>query len=239
MSIRLWRVPRSLVSMVAVALLAGLAPGPAFAASPLPACRYTDIATHHPAYSDWDLTLLDTIYRVPSSYVPPDLVSTSGAGVNGGHLVRSLLIRDLAAMSHDAHAAGSAFAVYSSYRSYQTQVEVYARKVEQYGEAEARRRSARPGHSEHQLGTAIDFRSAYSMLPPMSYDDYGQTKSGRFLGANAWKYGFVMSYPKSRRSVTCYIYEPWHFRYFGRERAAAIHDSGLTTREWLWREGGY
>jgi D-alanyl-D-alanine carboxypeptidase len=53
---------------------------------------------------------------------------------------------------------------------------------------------------------------------------------------NAWKYGFVMTYPKGKTSVTCYQYEPWHFRYVGRTRARTIQQSGLTLRQFLWRE---
>jgi D-alanyl-D-alanine carboxypeptidase len=55
------------------------------------------------------------------------------------------------------------------------------------------------------------------------------------MAANAWRYGFVMSYPRGREDVTCYLYEPWHYRYFGRALAARIHASGLTPREFLWR----
>jgi len=54
---------------------------------------------------------------------------------------------------------------------------------------------------------------------------------------NAWKYGWVMSYPKDKTDLTCYQYEPWHYRYFGRTVAAAIQASGMTVREWLWQHG--
>ncbi len=57
------------------------------------------------------------------------------------------------------------------------------------------------------------------------------------MKANAWKFGFVMSYPKAAKDKSCYAYEPWHYRYFGRTLAKAIHDAGLTTRQWLWRRG--
>src|SRR4029079_7567934 len=68
------------------------------------------------------------------------------------------------------------------------------------------------------------------------YTDWGKTKAGAWLRANAWKYGFVMSYPKGKSTVTCYGYEPWHFRYVGRAEAAKVRASGLTLREYLWRE---
>jgi D-alanyl-D-alanine carboxypeptidase len=54
------------------------------------------------------------------------------------------------------------------------------------------------------------------------------------MARNAWKFGWVMSYPKGKTDVTCFTYEPWHYRYVGRDVAAAIHESGLTTREYLW-----
>ena len=53
---------------------------------------------------------------------------------------------------------------------------------------------------------------------------------------NAWKFGWVLSYPKGKRKTVCYGYEPWHWRYVGREQAKAIHDSGLPVRKFLWRE---
>ena len=54
------------------------------------------------------------------------------------------------------------------------------------------------------------------------------------MKANAWKYGWVMSYPKGKSAKTCYQYEPWHYRYVGRANAKSIHASGLTTRQWIW-----
>ena len=104
-----------------------------------------------------------------------------------------------------------------------------------HGYAVALKESARAGHSEHQLGTTVDFRS-YGGSAPWDYTDWATTKAGAWLKANAWKYGFVMSYPKGKTSVTCYAYEPWHYRYVGRTARGAIRASGLTLREYLWRE---
>lgn len=101
------------------------------------------------------------------------------------------------------------------------------------GYSQALLTSARAGHSEHQLGTAIDFRSSGGSAP-WNYTDWGTTAAGRWLAANAWVYGFVMSYPKGAQALTCYSYEPWHYRYVGRGVAKKIHDSKLTSRQWLW-----
>ena len=103
----------------------------------------------------------------------------------------------------------------------------------QVGRKKALRVSARPGHSEHQLGTTIDF--ARTSAPPGA-GNFAATPTGRWLARNAADFGFVMSYPKGSSDVTCYAAEPWHFRWIGRDRAASVVASGLILREWLWRE---
>ncbi len=138
-------------------------------------------------------------------------------------------------MAKAARKAGRAIAVRSAYRSYASQKSVFAGWKARSGEQQARKYSARPGHSEHQLGTTIDFRSASSQAAPWDYNDWATSKPGAWMKANAWKYGFVMSYPKGKFSKTCYGYEPWHYRYVGRTLARQIHESGLTPREYLWR----
>jgi D-alanyl-D-alanine carboxypeptidase len=202
---------------------------------PLPACRYLDGLTRHRELRQWRKTLLDTNLRVGKRYAPDDLVSVSRAGIGGSGQVRELMIDDLRALASAARAAGKSVAVRSAYRSYQTQKQVFAGWVEELGYERALEVSARAGHSEHQLGTAIDFRSASSTKPPWEYDDWGATGPGRWMRNNAWRYGFVMSYPRGKQSETCYDHEPWHFRYVGRALAARIHDQGVTLRRFLWR----
>ena len=199
----------------------------------LPKCTgvYKDVITAHTAYSDWQITLVDTIYRVPASYYPPDLTST---GLPGGGLIRSLAKPDLTAMAKAAAAAGNPLQVASAFRSYATQVSTFNYWVRVSGRAAALLASARPGHSEHQLGLAIDFTSRGGRAP-WNYADWATTAAGRWMTQNAWRYGWVLSYPKGKSpSITCYQYEPWHYRYVGRTEAAAIHASGLTTRQYLW-----
>lgn len=203
---------------------------------PLPECRYDDVLTPYRAYRDWRKTLLDPIYMVPRSYVPPNLVSVREANISGRGKVRPLVLTDLRALAAAARAAGKPLAIQSAYRSYARQETIFANNVEQYGFKYAALVSARPGHSEHQLGTALDFKSKGGPAP-WELKDWATTPAGKWMKNNGWKYGFVMSYPYGKRSVTCYKYESWHYRYFGREVARAITESGLTTREWLWRQG--
>ena len=223
-----------MVLLLAVAVATGLATT-VVSAGALPPCRVADVPTAHRQYSDWARTILDTTYRLPAGYYPPGLRSTAEAGLTGGQKVRSLVIPDLRAMTRAARAAGARLAVQSAFRSYSTQVSTFAYWTRVSGRAAALKSSARAGHSEHQLGTTIDFQS-YGGSAPWFYADWGKTKAGAWLRTNAWKYGFVMSYPKNRMGVTCYAYEPWHYRYVGRKVAAAVRASGLTLREYLWRQ---
>ena len=221
--------------LLTIALLTGVAATTSAASPPLPACRIADTLAKHRWVGDWHRSLVDVTYRLSTAYAPTDLRSTSYAGLNGGYYVRRHVIADLKAMATAARAAGARFVVQSAYRSYRTQKSTFAYWVRVHGYKVAITESARPGHSEHQMATTLDFRG-YGGAAPWDYRDWGGTRVGKWLAANAWKYGFVMSYPKGKTAVTCYQYEPWHYRYVGRERAIAIRDSGLTLREFLWRE---
>jgi D-alanyl-D-alanine carboxypeptidase len=200
----------------------------------LPECRYGDHLTRYHLLRHWRKTLLDTNLKVRRAYAPDDLVPVSRAGIGGTGYVRRVVIDDLEAMAAAARAAGKGIAVRSAYRSYQTQVAVFQSWVDRYGYDYALLYAARPGHSEHQLGTTVDLRSAASARAPWDYDDWAETGPGRWMKDHAWEYGFIMSYPKGKRRQSCYGYEPWHYRYFGRARAAEIHASGQVPRRYLW-----
>ena len=226
------------VRLVALLLVAGLLTGLAAsvsAATPLPTCKVADTLTKYRSYSDWNRSILDLTYRLSSTYKPTDLTSTSNAGLNSGYSVRKHIVADLKAMAAAAKAAGARFSVQSAFRSYATQKSTFQYWVDLHGYATALKESARAGHSEHQLGTTLDLRS-YGGSAPWNHTDWATTKAGAWLKANAYKYGFLMSYPKGKTTVTCYTYEPWHYRYVGRARAKLIKESGLTLREYLWRE---
>jgi D-alanyl-D-alanine carboxypeptidase len=211
-------------------------PEPAPTAPPLPVHpggTYLDVLTPHHAYGEWSITLLDTIYRLPAEYAPGDLVDSSVAGLNGGYVIRAFVVDDLRAMADAAAAAGVPIGVVSGYRSHDQQISTFDYWVQVGGYEQALRTSARPGHSEHQLGTAIDFTSAGGAAP-WTYADWAATPAGAWMAANAWRYGFVMSYPPNRYLETGYDYEPWHYRYVGRDLAAAATADGRTLRGVLW-----
>ena len=119
--------------------------------------------------------------------------------------LREILIPDLLLMVEDAGKEELTLVISSTYRSYEYQDKVFKWNVEQNGLEIAERESARPGTSQHQLGTAIDFGTIT--------DDYAFTLAGEWLLENAWKYGFSLSYPNGYEDLTGYRYECWHFRY--------------------------
>lgn len=202
-------------------------------AADVPACRYDDLVLAGDPWRDHADLLLDTTYRLPATDDPPDLVSVRAAGFTSDHQVRAIVIDDLRALREAAEAAGLGLEVQSAYRSFSYQRQVFAGWVERLGEARALRVSARPGHSEHQLGTAIDLRSRGGPAP-WDLDDWARTPEGAWMRDNAYRFGFVLSYPAGEEERTCYDYEPWHFRWVGVERAAQVHASGLPLRVWLW-----
>lgn len=216
---------------------AGVAAGPVVFGGtlPPPECRYDDVLTKYHALPEWRMSLMDTIFMVSKDYVPPKLVSVSNAGIGGSGRIRKAVIADLRALAAAAREAGNPLRVVSSYRSWKEQQVLFRREVERFGEIRGRESVARPGHSEHQLGTTIDFGSGGESLKAWAYDDWATTPAGSWIKKNGWKYGFLLSYPKHKKATTCYRYEPWHYRYVGREMAADVKAGGLTLREYLWK----
>lgn len=180
------------------------------------------------------LVLVNKQYKLPSSYIPPDLVPVAESGVRttaGGMYIRQIIVADLSAMNSAASNAGIDLAILSAYRSYSTQESTYNYWVSVLGQAEADRVSARPGHSQHQLGTTVDFTT--NEISDKLGAQFANTAAGRWLADNAWKYGFALSYPAGWESTTGYSYEPWHYRYIGVANAATWHNSGKILELWL------
>ncbi len=212
------------------------APSSVVAIGPLPECRLDDILTVPRDYDSWSTTLVDWLLSVGKDYKPPDLVSVRTAGLTGSGYVRKVAIDDLRALAKAAAKNGTPIGSWSAYRIYDQQVELFNGYVKAYGYDNAIEFSHRPGHSEHQLGLAIDFMAsgANGMLS-------GSSATGKWMAKNAWKYGWLLSYPPSKtdpshlwNETVCFRSESWHYRYLGRDLAAKVHDSGLTIREYLW-----
>jgi D-alanyl-D-alanine carboxypeptidase len=120
----------------------------------------------------------------------------------------------------------------SGFRTYKTQEALYDRTKATRGLAVAEKLSARPGHSEHQLGLAADFSAKGQGCVILTC--FGNTQAGRWLEQNAHEYGFILRYPKGFRAITGFQYEPWHFRYVGIELATEMKTKGIRTLEEFW-----
>jgi zinc D-Ala-D-Ala carboxypeptidase len=201
-------------------------------ASAAPPCTVDELVTALDPDAHPERIVLDPAWRLPPGYAPPDLVSVSRAGFTSELLLRAVVIEDLRALREAAAADGVRLAVQSAYRSEAYQDRVHQGWVRLLGAERAAEVSARPGHSEHQLGTALDLRSADGP-PAWELDDWATTAEGAWVAENAARFGFVVSYPRGARTVTCYDYEPWHLRWVGREAAADASASGLAYRAWL------
>jgi D-alanyl-D-alanine carboxypeptidase len=187
------------------------------------------------------LAEVNASYGLDPNYVPPELVRL-GDYVPGRVTLPEMLLRQEAAsalgkMIKVMLAEGLGPTVLSSYRSYFDQAVAHQRWVVE-DPANADRISALPGHSEHQLGTAVDFGSpempaltgnTTDKLSPL----FAQTSEGRWLVAHASEYGFSLSSPAGAEALTGLAYEPWHYRYVGSDLARYLQTSGLFLDEYL------
>lgn len=174
------------------------------------------------------LVLVNKQYKLPSSYAPKDLVKASKSGIRRGenYYLRNIVIPDLTRMITDAKSEGVDLSIVSGYRSYQTQIDTYNYwlKMNNGNTSLVDTFSARAGHSQHQLGTAIDFST--NEIGDKLGDEFSNTKASKWLSQNAYKYGFVISYPKGYENITGYKHESWHYRYIGVENAQNMINLG-------------
>ncbi len=195
----------------------------------------------HIADGDYLLALV-TKQTTLGEYTPADLVRVPDEmkGHDYPYELRAEAYQSLRTMWETARAEGITLSIVSAYRSYETQRIIFNDNVARRGgdEEEANRFSARPGQSEHQLGTVVDFTAPGAYLSAA----FAETPAGLWLAENAHRFGFVMSYPADSQPITGYIYEPWHFRYIGVDNALAWKESGLVLSQFLedqpqdWKE---
>jgi D-alanyl-D-alanine carboxypeptidase len=182
--------------------------------------------------------LVDRTHSLSPDYVPKDLVPLQDYRVPtlGSDVLRLRreAAENLGRLVEGAAADGEELVVASAYRSYEEQQLSHERLISVFG-ADADGMSAAPGHSQHQLGTAIDFTNAaagYQVWMP-----FAQTSAYWWLEHHAWEYGFVLAYPNGKEEQTGYQWEPWHYRYVGVEDAERLERKDLSLQEFLEREG--
>ena len=182
---------------------------------------------------DWRLILVNKQNPVPDGYE-----ATLG-NINGSLQADERIIDDVYDMLEAANRDGVDLMICSAYRSYERQTELFNNKMNKlmnkgmsYMEAYSvgSMSVTVPGTSEHQLGLALDILTGnYTSMD----DGFGDTAAGKWLKENAPDYGFILRYPEGKEEITGIIYEPWHFRYVGRQYSRDITESGLCLEEYL------
>jgi LAS superfamily LD-carboxypeptidase LdcB len=195
------------------------------------------VITKNSRTSQWATSVLDPMYRLSSSYKPTNLVRITWRGVispKGGYWLKREAADAASAMFAAAAVEKIQLKILSAYRSYSAQVQVFAKWVAKSGLQQARKYSAVPGHSEHQLGTTVDIGSLTGVA--WSNPKFATSPTALWLEAHAYKFGFVRSYPAGAANIalSCYGAEAWHWRYVGKILAYEIVCSAQVPRIFLW-----
>lgn len=173
------------------------------------------------------LVLVNKEYKLPENYVPSKLELISNEFANENKYLREEARIAFETLSKSAKELGYRIIAVSTYRDYEYQNKLYNMYVEEKGLDYADKCSARPGHSEHQTGLAVDVEGSNH-----DYDEFENSKEFIWMKENAYKYGFILRYPKGKEKITGFKYEPWHYRYVGLDTAKTIHDENLTLEEY-------
>jgi len=162
--------------------------------------------------------LVNTFHKLDENYTPENLVNISNWYAFAGHRIRQEVNEAYEKMAQAANQEGLRLIATSSFRTHAEQQSLF----ERYGDGHA----ARPGHSEHQTGLALDI-----VAPYVIGNEFEGTPEFAWLQINAHRFGFIIRYPKDKKYLTGYDYESWHYRYLGVELATRVFNSGLTFDE--------
>lgn len=174
-----------------------------------------------------NLILVNKYNYLTEDYIPENLEEISIEYARSGMQLVSEAKEAFETLSQEAKKDGMTIIAMSSYRSYDYQVNLYNNYVKSDGKDAADTYSARPGFSEHQTGLAVDI---YNKELP--YTSFEETKEFEWMQKNAYKYGFILRFPKDKVNITGYQYEAWHYRYVGKKAAKYIHDHNITLEEY-------
>lgn len=174
--------------------------------------------------------LINKHYFVEKNYLPNNLVKLQDYPINyikrenEVMLASSIALENLIEMFNDAKKEDIDLYVFSAYRDYLKQEYLYYIVNQQNDNY-----SARPGHSEHHSGLAFDISTPDVGLTL----HFEKTKGYDWLVNNCYRYGFILRYPKNKENITLYKFEPWHFRYVGKDIALNIHNNSLSLEEYI------
>lgn len=192
-----------------------------------------DIDSVNISKDDWNLVLINKQHSIPEDYT-----FTLGT-IKGGMKCDERIIPSLLEMLQAARNDGINLVICSPYRDLNRQKVLFNRKITAYMKKgmsymDAYSITAQavtvPGASEHQIGLALDIIcDTYSSLT----EGFGDTEAGKWLAEHSCEYGFILRYPKGKEYITGIEYEPWHFRYVGKEAAQMITEKGITLEEFV------
>jgi len=180
-----------------------------------------------------NLILVNKNYALDKNYIPNNLVFAKDLRLlvddNSRYYMKKEAYINLKALFNEAKKNELSLILSNAYRSYEKQDIIYEQYRLNFKDADYF--SARPGHSEHQTGLAVDLtcKDAYYLL----IEEFENTKEGIFIKQNAHLFGFIIRYPKDKTNITGYTYEPWHIRYVGSDVAKFIYQNNLTLEEYL------
>ena len=175
-----------------------------------------------------ELMINNKYYKLSKDYTPNDLVDIKNWYSYGdNNKLRKIAYESFINMYEAANKNNIKLIINSSYRTYDEQDKIYneylSKKSKEYADSYA----ARPGHSEHQTGLAIDI-----ITPGYNEENFETSETFKWLQDNSYKYGFILRYPKDKIEITGYNYESWHYRYVGTEVATIIHENDITFDEY-------
>ena len=165
--------------------------------------------------------------KLDKFYKPNDLVKLSELYSNKDKYMRRDAALNFEKMSRDALLDGYKIVAVSTYRSYFYQQELFNYYVKIMGIKKALKASAKEGHSEHQTGLSVDVMGSNN-----DYNNFEKTPEFKWMMNNAYKYGFILRFPKGKEHITGFKYEPWHYRYVGKKIAKIIYRNNITLEEY-------
>lgn len=174
------------------------------------------------------LVLVNKNNQLQQNFIPSNLESISLKYSNSDKYLKKEAKQAFEKLSEEAKKLGYTIIAVSAYRDYNYQNELFNYYVKEKGINYALNCSAKPGHSEHQTGLAVDVEGSNK-----SYDNFEESKEFNWMKNNAHKYGFILRYPKGKEHITGFKYEPWHYRYVGINVATYLYQNNLTLEEYL------
>lgn len=173
------------------------------------------------------MVLVNKLNRLQSNYVPHDLEQISLNYATNNKFLRKEAKENFEKLSSDAKKIGYSIIAVSAYRDYDYQENLFNNYVKEKGENYALKCSAKAGHSEHQTGLSVDVMGSNN-----DYDQFEKSKEFDWMKNNSYKYGFILRYPKGKEYITGFKYEPWHYRYVGKDIASIIYTEEITLEEY-------